>query len=263
MTSSSNGCCGVIQTPFRHQPAIRVLLLSDDEYNSSTMSQARIDPPQGSCVRDVLFHLANTVKDREKLLCRHGLLYDVIISMGSIMTLDRELFSIYELFQSQMISTDRLKESIRNSLRSHVCLPEQSQLLSRGAHYFTTFGILRKLVHIGTSSEFLRMVHQILRTYDHISVTTLLDPILTTDMVHRMDEEGRILLVRIDTMENYMKEDFAFPYGQWVRFGFCDGGLLTKMYSIERNLVNYTTMGYTSLCIDLETSSLQANCHTM
>lgn len=154
---------------------------------------------------------------------------DATLHLGCVVALAHDLSHAYGLYRtattphrldppdsphhfpsSQVLQLDVI---IRDCIRRHWSTPENKVLLSRGAHIFSSLGLLRSLLQEtnsgeGTPLQFLRQIHRVVEEYESVGngIDVGASPLpLPTEKYLRRLHSGVILLT-LDTLENVVSD---------------------------------------------------------
>lgn len=213
--SNGNSISAVVQTPYDPAPSWTLVVVADDAFlggrvKSGAMESSKRENDEAT---GCLFFVSNIAS--HLLPQTRGMYADLTLHIGNTVCLAHELTSVYNLYQQRSgangdddrNTTAHYEELIRGCVRRHWgAVPENRELLSRGAHVFTTLGLLRSLLTMesdtGVPLSFLLQVRRVVREYEAVGIAGIEAPSQPAErFLTRLQHDG-VLLLTLDTLEN-------------------------------------------------------------
>lgn len=215
---STSSISAIVQTPYEPAPSWTLAVVADDNFldgkvKFGTMGSSEEDTKSeaagcSSFVSNIASHLLPQTR---------GMYADVILHIGNTVCLAHELADAYNLYQqhsSDDSDGDRhtianCEELIRGCVRRHWgALLENRELLSRGAHVFSSLGLLRSLLSMrsdtGVPLSFLLQVQRIVHEYEAVGGAGIDVPSFPAEKYLTQLQHDGVLLLTLDTLENFV-----------------------------------------------------------
>lgn len=209
-------CTAILQTPYEDPvPSWTLAVMSDDKFLDGSVqygAMLRSDEMTGgasSFLGDIASHL---------LPATGGMFADATLHLGISVCLAHDLSSAFNLCAHDWNDEDgrvrphslaRFEALARQCVRRHWSLPECKELFSRGAHVFSSVGIMRSLLAnnergdgVGIPVEFLVRVRNVLQEYEAAGRGMVVPSELPERFLRRLS--SGVMLLSLDTLENVL-----------------------------------------------------------
>jgi len=197
-----------LQTPHQQLPAFRLVVVAEDRFLDGTVHDVGGvgAPASPSYIENVVNYVLPLVGTLQA---------DAVVHLGCGFALVHDLQRRYGMgFQDgQKGVTLQLENSVRECVRQHWNVPGSQQLLSRGAHWFPSVGILRSLfTEHGVPVSFLNVVKRVLAEYECVGDFSSRSVWPPDRYLYRLQHEVAVLM--IDTLENILESAESTHFAQ-------------------------------------------------
>ncbi|TYZ58703.1 hypothetical protein PybrP1_003198 [[Pythium] brassicae (nom. inval.)] len=218
-------CTAILQTPYEDPvPSWTLVVVADDKFldgsvQYGSLASEGVTDAASSFVGDIATHV---------LPATGGMFADATLHLGTSVCLARDLSSAFNLCAhgrsengsgcvgSQSLA--RYETLVRQCVRRHWSLPECKELFSRGAHVFSSVGILRSLLadnecgSAGIPLDYLVRVRLVLREYEAAGCEMVIPSEPAERYLRRLS--SGVVLLSLDTLENVIDNASATQFVQ-------------------------------------------------
>lgn len=184
----------VVQTPFVDSPAFRLTVLLNDSPLDGSILEWTNPGDTISFLRSASANMLNPAIDLQT---------DLILHLGSFTSLTRKfssLLSEWREVETSQAEKNKIQESVRECIRRQWKLSENREILSRGAHWFSSVGVLRSLItRYDIPVSILRLVKEVLEEYGRVGHCNARGALPGERVAYRLQTNA--VLLELDTTE--------------------------------------------------------------